>query len=98
MLHVRRLLLAALGFLPLQGCEHLVHGIERAIVGSFVGLLQPGIDEPPLGRYVLVVGNRQFGNDVDQTTPPDTLNSTFWAALKTGTPPNAAGHHECRLC
>jgi hypothetical protein len=66
-----------------------VSSCERSVVRALAGLSQPGVDDPPLGRCVLVIGERQLGNDVNHTA--GYLELHFLTALEPGTPPNAAG-------
>jgi hypothetical protein len=65
------------------------------MVWALARLPQTVIDDSPLGRRVFVIGYRQFGDNADHAAGDPEFHSL--ATLKTGTPPNAARHHEFRL-
>jgi hypothetical protein len=58
-------------------------------------LPQTVIDHSPLGRCVLIIGDRQLGDDADHAAGNPEFHSL--ATLKTGTPPDASRHNKFRF-
>jgi hypothetical protein len=65
------------------------------MVWALARLPQAPIDDSPLGRCVLIVANRQFGNNADHAAGNPEFHSL--ASLKTGTPSNTPRHNEFRF-